>query len=282
MHLLEIVSAKKSNGVITHLRQLLPALAARGHRGDGSDAYGKPVQPKSLEQWVGRRSDVRSASVAGRRAETHRRLGEGRKSGRDPRAHEPRQQLRRPAPATDRDSVRPDRPRACLASALARSRPCDRGQRGHGGVAPPLEQGFEDRDRAELRRSGEAGPERGRERENPGPSGALGRASFSSARSATLIPRKGVDVLASAARQSSKRPREPCSSGGAKRNSVESLKRAAGERAIWAGFRTDIPDVLSALDGFVLASRRDPCPMAVIEAMAAGLPVVGSRVRRYP
>ncbi|MDI6827212.1 MAG: glycosyltransferase, partial [Armatimonadota bacterium] len=44
------------------------------------------------------------------------------------------------------------------------------------------------------------------------------------------------------------------------------------------GFREDIPNILSTLDLFILASKVEGLPVSVIEAMAAGLPVVASNV----
>ena len=96
-----------------------------------------------------------------------------------------------------------------------------------------------------------------------------------------LISRKGVDVLACALGKL-EAPARAVFVGRGEEKFIEKLQREAGGQAIWAGFRTDIPDVLAALDGFVLASRRDPCPMAVIEALAAGLPVAGSRIDGIP
>ena len=54
------------------------------------------------------------------------------------------------------------------------------------------------------------------------------------------------------------------------------------ERAAATGIahlpRADVPKKLREWDAFVLASRLDPFPIAMLEAMAHGLPVIGSRV----
>ncbi len=46
--------------------------------------------------------------------------------------------------------------------------------------------------------------------------------------------------------------------------------------------RPDIPDLLAASDIFVLPSRWEGLPLAIIEAMMAGLPVVATRVGGVP
>ena len=51
-----------------------------------------------------------------------------------------------------------------------------------------------------------------------------------------------------------------------------------GDRVIFAGHREDVPVVLSAGDVFVLPTLRDALPTVVIEAMAAGTPVVASGI----
>ena len=50
------------------------------------------------------------------------------------------------------------------------------------------------------------------------------------------------------------------------------------ERVLFLGYRTDIPRLLQAMDVFCLPSLREGLPIALIEAMAAGLPVVGTNV----
>ncbi len=51
------------------------------------------------------------------------------------------------------------------------------------------------------------------------------------------------------------------------------------DRVTFAGERPDVPRVLAAIDVFALPSYREGMPLALMEAMAAGLPVVVSNVR---
>jgi glycosyltransferase involved in cell wall biosynthesis len=63
---------------------------------------------------------------------------------------------------------------------------------------------------------------------------------------------------------------------GPARTAVEAQVANSGvaDRIILTGPRSDVPRILAALDVFAHPSRNDPCPLSVIEASAAGLPVV--------
>ena len=54
--------------------------------------------------------------------------------------------------------------------------------------------------------------------------------------------------------------------------------RALGDRLVWAGFRRDMADVCFASDVVVLTSDNEGTPVSLIEAQAAGTPVVSTNV----
>lgn len=64
------------------------------------------------------------------------------------------------------------------------------------------------------------------------------------------------------------------------RADVESLARRYGltGRICFAGWRRDVPDVMRALDAFLLTSHWEGLPRVVLEARTAGLPIVTTRV----
>jgi len=49
------------------------------------------------------------------------------------------------------------------------------------------------------------------------------------------------------------------------------------ERVHFLDFRRDVADLMRATDFFVLPSRRDSCPLVLLEALASGLPVIASQ-----
>ncbi len=60
------------------------------------------------------------------------------------------------------------------------------------------------------------------------------------------------------------------------------LRHGVGEHVIFLGERHDIPILLHLSDVLVLASLAEAMPLSVIEAMAAGVPVIASAVGSVP
>jgi glycosyltransferase involved in cell wall biosynthesis len=71
---------------------------------------------------------------------------------------------------------------------------------------------------------------------------------------------------------------------GPDRKRIETLvrERAAEGAVTLLGLRLDVPDLLAAFDVCVCCSDREGSPLAVMEYMAAGKPVVGTRVGGLP
>jgi glycosyltransferase involved in cell wall biosynthesis len=99
----------------------------------------------------------------------------------------------------------------------------------------------------------------------------------------TMKPQKGHRLLIEALRTVA--PRFPdlhvlFVGDGEARAELEAQASASGvaERIHFLGSRGDVPDLLSACDSFVLPSLWEGLPMALIEAMASGLPVIASDV----
>ncbi|CAN5207407.1 hypothetical protein BH11PLA2_BH11PLA2_44410 [soil metagenome] len=58
----------------------------------------------------------------------------------------------------------------------------------------------------------------------------------------------------------------------------QAFQRGLADVVTFLGFVSDVQTVLDAADAFALPSLCEACPYAVLEAMAAGLPVLGSNV----
>lgn len=59
---------------------------------------------------------------------------------------------------------------------------------------------------------------------------------------------------------------------------VETMRLGLAGRVLLAGRRSDVPQVLAGFDLFLLPSLNEGLPMALLEAMATGLPTVASEV----
>ncbi len=72
---------------------------------------------------------------------------------------------------------------------------------------------------------------------------------------------------------------------GPERPAIEAQARSLGlgpDQVRFLGFRSDVPDLLAAADFFVLPSRMEGLPLAVLEAMSHGLPIVTTRIGGNP
>jgi glycosyltransferase involved in cell wall biosynthesis len=65
---------------------------------------------------------------------------------------------------------------------------------------------------------------------------------------------------------------------------INGIVRSLGleSRIHMLGFRTDVPNILRGSDFFVLPTHQEALGQAYIEAMAAGLPVIGTQVDGVP
>jgi len=98
-----------------------------------------------------------------------------------------------------------------------------------------------------------------------------------------LVPDKGFDIMVEAAAIVAARfPKAFFVVAGEGGEKDALLRRVAasslGSRFKFAGFCDDIMSFLGALDAFVMPSRREGLGIALLEALAMGLPCVGSRV----
>ncbi len=99
---------------------------------------------------------------------------------------------------------------------------------------------------------------------------------------AILEHRKGVDVLLDAAARVQRPVRIEIFGDGSLRGELEAYARGLGLDAHFHGRVDDVRERLEELDVFVLPSRDENLPMALLEAMAAAVPPVATRVGGVP
>ena len=63
---------------------------------------------------------------------------------------------------------------------------------------------------------------------------------------------------------------------------AEAVRLGLGDRVVFLGARSDVPELLSKAHIFVLASDYEGLPISILEAMRTGLPVVASEVGGVP
>jgi len=97
-----------------------------------------------------------------------------------------------------------------------------------------------------------------------------------------LIPRKnyGIAIEAIAKANNPKLKYFICGKG----PELENLKKLAKElgvenQIIFMGFRSDIKELLSAADMFLFTTKQEGLPRSMMEAMAAGVPCIASKIR---
>ncbi len=99
--------------------------------------------------------------------------------------------------------------------------------------------------------------------------------------SARLVPVKGVDLLIDAwSRLPAPAPYLWIAGDGPERPALAAqVERLALTKTVrFLGWRNDLPQLMAAADAFVLASRNEGMGRVFVEAMAAGLPVIGTDV----
>lgn len=105
---------------------------------------------------------------------------------------------------------------------------------------------------------------------------------------ARFVPEKSLDTLIRAVAILKTRSDRPFVVALVGRGPLEAtLRKLANDLGVerlivWPGFREDVPEILAATDVFTLPSRCEGFGLVLLEAMAASLPIVASRVSAIP
>ncbi|MDE3074163.1 MAG: glycosyltransferase family 4 protein [Chloroflexota bacterium] len=96
---------------------------------------------------------------------------------------------------------------------------------------------------------------------------------------ARLVPVKGHELFLDAAAEIQRHRPDihfAVIGDGERRAELEAYAKAHGARVIFTGWETDLPEVYAALDAVCLTSLNEGSPVALIEALTAGKPVVST------
>jgi glycosyltransferase involved in cell wall biosynthesis len=99
---------------------------------------------------------------------------------------------------------------------------------------------------------------------------------------AVLLYRKGIDVLIDACARLTSPVRLEIFGGGELQERLSAQAERLGVAAVFHGEVADVRERLMELDAFVLPARGENFPIALLEAMAAAVPVVATRVGGVP
>ncbi|NHO32920.1 glycosyltransferase [Acetobacter fallax] len=108
----------------------------------------------------------------------------------------------------------------------------------------------------------------------------LGPDTFLLGAAGRMIPEKGFDTLLDAFSRADLPDTALILFGDGPSRAALQVK--AGPNVIFTGFRTALRSDLAGLDAFVLPSRREPFGLVLLEAMAAGLPVLATNAGGVP
>ncbi|HJQ10496.1 MAG TPA: glycosyltransferase family 4 protein [Gemmatimonadaceae bacterium] len=99
-----------------------------------------------------------------------------------------------------------------------------------------------------------------------------------------LSPEKGADVMLHAIAKCDRVWRASIIGDGPERDRLRELAASLGisDRVTWHGSVSKAGSLLAAFDAFVLSSRTEGTPIALLEAMHAGVPIVATRVGGVP
>jgi glycosyltransferase involved in cell wall biosynthesis len=99
---------------------------------------------------------------------------------------------------------------------------------------------------------------------------------------ALLQRRKGIDVLLRASARLTAQHRLVIYGDGPERRELEALANEVGSPAEFRGFVPSLLERIEELDVFVLPSRGENLPIAILEAMASAVPIVATGVGGIP